>query len=124
MTKMRVCPTPGCPELTPGGPCHTCARTADTARGTATQRGYNHKHRTLFRPKVLARAGHICQIRRPGCLGTATVADHYPLSRRELIEAGLNPYDPRHGRAACKPCHDRETAERQPGGWNQGSTTS
>jgi 5-methylcytosine-specific restriction protein A len=48
----------------------------------------------------------------------ATVADHYPLSRKELIDAGLDPNDPQHGRGLCKPCHDRETAQNQPGGWN------
>lgn len=47
----------------------------------------------------------------------ATVADHHPLSRKQLIDAGLNPDDPNAGRGLCKPCHDRETATNQPGGW-------
>ena len=116
---LTVCPTPGCPQLTPGGRCGTCRRKAEAERGTAAQRGYDNQHRTIFRPKVLARAGYICQANLPGCAGTATVADHYPLSRRELVEAGLNPNNPKYGRALCKPCHDRETARNQPGGWNQ-----
>ena len=114
---LKVCPTPGCPTLTPGGRCDECRTRAEQERGTAAQRGYGHRHRTLFRPRVLARAGHICQL-----CGTAiaTVADHYPRSRRELEDAGLNPNDPQYGRALCKPCHDRETAIHQPGGWNPG----
>lgn len=47
----------------------------------------------------------------------AVIADHYPLSRKELLARGLDPDDPRHGRGLCKRCHDQETADRQPGGW-------
>ena len=47
----------------------------------------------------------------------STVADHYPLSRKELIDQGLNPNDPMHGRGLDKLCHDRSTAVEQPGGW-------
>lgn len=114
--RLKPCPTPGCPNLTPGGACDTCAARAEQKRGTPAQRGYGHKHRTLFRPRVLARAGHICQL----CgRNIATIADHHPLSRRELVLKGLNPNNPDYGRALCKPCHDRETAREQPGGWNQ-----
>jgi 5-methylcytosine-specific restriction protein A len=113
---LRVCSTPGCPNLTPGGKCDGCQAKAEQQRGTSTQRGYGHKHRTLFRPRVLARANYICELCQRN---VATVADHHPLSRRELVDAGMNPNDPRHGRALCKPCHDRETAVNQPGGWNQ-----
>jgi 5-methylcytosine-specific restriction protein A len=45
-------------------------------------------------------------------------ADHWPLSRRELTEQGLDPDDPRHGRGLCARCHSSETARHQPGGWN------
>lgn len=48
----------------------------------------------------------------------ATVADHWPLSRRELLERGLDADDPEHGRGLCKRHHDQETARNQPGGWN------
>ena len=114
---MKVCPSPGCPRLVAeAGPCSTCSRKQDEARGTAAQRGYGHAHRTLFRPQVLARAGYICELCQRAI---ATVADHYPLSRRDLVAEGLNPNDPRYGRALCKPCHDAETAVNQPGGWNE-----
>ena len=69
----------------------------------------------MFRPRVLARAGYLCEL----CgKNVATVADHFPLSRRELVAVGKNPNDPKYGRALCKPCHDKETAVHQPGGWN------
>jgi 5-methylcytosine-specific restriction protein A len=46
-------------------------------------------------------------------------ADHWPLSRRELVEQGLDPDDPKHGRGLCTSCHSRSTAREQPGGWNR-----
>ncbi len=115
----RVCPTPGCPTLTDGGRCPQHQRDADLDRGTATQRGYTSAgHTKRFRPAVLER-DPICVL----CLaeGTtprlATVADHWPLSRRELIAQGLDPDDPKHGRGLCAQHHSRETARLQPGGW-------
>src|ERR1019366_10481088 len=45
------CTTPGCPELTPGGPCeqHRRARQRehDERRGTSVERGYDADHRRL-----------------------------------------------------------------------------
>lgn len=38
---MRVCSTPGCPELCDAGKCQSCRRKADQARGTRQQRGYD-----------------------------------------------------------------------------------
>lgn len=110
----RVCPKPGCPTLTDTGRCDTHQRQADQARGTAKQRGYNTPGHRHFREAVLAR-DPICK----QChAARSTVADHYPLSRRDLEMAGLNPNDPTQGRGLCKPCHDRHTAHAQPGGWN------
>ena len=110
----RVCPVPGCPALTQGGRCAQHRQQADQARGTASQRGYSSKGHALFRANVLRRD--------PVCLlctaAPATVADHWPLSRKQLLAQGLNPNDPQRGRGLCKPCHDRETAQHQPGGWN------
>lgn len=112
---MRVCSTPGCPAIYSGtqSRCHTHTRTADRARGTATQRGYGSVGHKRFRNAVLTRDPIcvICDIRE------STVADHWPLSRRELIEQGMNPNDPKHGRGLCKLDHDRETARNQPGGF-------
>jgi 5-methylcytosine-specific restriction protein A len=112
---LAPCSRPGCPNLTDSGRCPTCAAVADAIRGTASQRGYTSRGHQRFRRLVLRRD--------PTCVlcGTAiaTVADHHPRSRRQLAAAGLNPDDPAHGRGLCKPCHDRATAQHQPGGWHR-----
>lgn len=109
----RVCNVHGCPTISDKPRCPAHAKAADQARGTATQRGYGVEHRKRFREGVLAKHP-ICQV----CKRTpSTVADHYPLSKRELIEQGMDSNDPAHGRGLCVPCHSRETAEHQPGGF-------
>ena len=110
----RPCPIPGCPELTDGGRCPTHRTEVDRARGTAAQRGYTSAGHKRFRRLVLER-DRLCVL----CGHVATVADHWPTSRRDLLAAGLDPNDPARGRGLCKPCHDRSTALEQPGGWNR-----
>lgn len=48
---LHPCSTPGCPKLTPGGPCeqHRRARQRehDERRGTSVDRGYDASHRRL-----------------------------------------------------------------------------
>ena len=115
---MRVCSRHGCPTLYPateGSRCATHRRQGDKARGTATQRGYNTRGHQTFRNGVLTR-DPICTL----ChLALSTVADHWPDSKRDLGEAGLDSNDPTRGRGLCKPCHDAETAQHQPGGWHR-----
>ena len=111
---MRVCSTPRCPELVAdGGRCPECRAAADKIRGTATRRGYTSPGHQRFRRAVL--------MRDPICvecnIAASTVADHYPLSRRELVDAGLDPNSKERGRGLCKRCHDKSTARYQPGGW-------
>ena len=109
-----VCSTPGCPHLSQGGKCGECRREAEQARGSARERGYGREHETRFRKAVLAR-DPICR----SCgKARSTVADHWPLSRRQLVAQGMDPDEPQHGRGLCKTCHDHSTSERQPGGWN------
>jgi 5-methylcytosine-specific restriction protein A len=110
----QPCTTPGCPYLATSGRCPNCRLAAQAERGTAAERGYDAGHRDRFRPGVLRKHPIcvLCRARR------STVADHYPISRRQLVEQGLDPNDPRHGRGLCGPCHNQETARRQPGGWN------
>jgi 5-methylcytosine-specific restriction protein A len=111
---LKVCPTAGCTELTTGGRCPSCTARADRLRGTASDRGYTSRGHKRFRVVVLRR-DPICKV----CdLEPSTVADHYPLSRKQLLAAGLDPNDPLRGRGLCKRCHDSETARLQPGGWN------
>lgn len=120
---MRVCSVPGCPELTDSGRCQAHRREADQRRGTRQQRGYGRGHERRFRPSVLRRDPLcVCEDQAHGhttpCLAPSTVADHWPLSRRELVAQGLDANDPANGRGLCKRCHDMHTAVAQPGGWH------
>lgn len=112
----RICANPGCPTIhdgTTGARCPGCAKTADRAHWART-RAYSSKAHREFRAAVLHK-DPICVL----ChLAISTVADHYPKGREDLIQLGMNPDDPRHGRGLCKRCHDTETARNQPGGWN------
>ncbi|AXH89424.1 holin [Micromonospora aurantiaca] len=110
---LRVCPVPGCPQLTAGGRCGTHRREADQARGSRHERGYTPQHDN-FRKAVLRRDPICVQCK----AAPSKHADHYPLSLRELRARGLNPYDPTRGRGLCHPCHSSQTAQHQPGGWN------
>ena len=116
---LKICPVPGCPELVESGRCAAHRLEVDRARGSATARGYNTRGHRLFRSAVLERDPIcvLCLVERPNTPRLATVADHHPLSRRELLARGLDPDDPDSGRGLCKPHHDRETARQQPGGW-------
>jgi 5-methylcytosine-specific restriction protein A len=93
-----------------------------TRRATATERGYDARHRRRFRRAVL-RLDPLCVCtdrshgHGPACLRPSTRADHFPRDRRELVRLGLNPYDPRYGRGLCASCDSKQTATRQPGGW-------
>jgi 5-methylcytosine-specific restriction protein A len=114
---MRVCSVTGCGTIYDNAQGSRCAAhrvEADRARGTASQRGYTGAGHRAFRTAVLHRDPICVQCR----AAPSTVADHHPLSRRELIARGMNPNDPANGRGLCKPCHDRETAHHQPGGWH------
>lgn len=106
MTRMRVCSTPNCPNLHPNpGRCPTCRAQADRARRPHGNPYATQGHQT-FRHQVLTR-DPICVL----CLrARATVADHHPHERRDLIEQGLNPNDPKYGRGLCVTCHNAKSA--------------
>lgn len=111
---MRVCSVHGCPEIYPqaeGTRCRTHRAIADRGRG---DRGYSSKAHRTFRTIVIQRdpVCVLCHLR------PSSIADHYPRSRKELIDHSLNPNDPECGRGLCKNCHDSWTAQAQPGGWN------
>lgn len=118
----RRCTTTGCrgrsgPE---GGKCPGCrarlARASDQRRGSPAERGYGPEHRDVFRAGVLERdlMCVLCDLR------PSVVADHWPLSRRQLVARGLDPNDPDRGRGLCEPCDRTDKAQRQPGGWHRG----
>lgn len=109
----RVCSVDGCPTITDGGRCTDHTRAADRARGTSKDRGYSTPGHRRFRRLVLKR-DPLCVL----CGQVATVADHWPVSRRDLEANGANPNDPNAGRGLCATCHNRSTARAQPGGWN------
>jgi 5-methylcytosine-specific restriction protein A len=112
---MRVCSVAGCPTIYDSTasrcPIH---ETAAKQKHWDKTRAYSTAGHRAFRAAVLAH-NPICVICHQR---QSTIADHHPLSRRELEARGLNPNDPAAGRALCKPCHDRQTAIHQPGGWN------
>lgn len=106
------CSVPGCPELTTGGRCEAHRREAEQQRGTSNERGYTTRWQRTRKAYLY---------RNPWCLlcgRMATVADHFPLSRRELVAQGFAEPDAFNRlRPLCTQCHNRETAKRQPGGW-------
>lgn len=112
---MKVCNVAGCPTIHDGptGRCPTHEKQADQKHWAKT-RAYSSKGHRQFRSAVLKRDPIcvICHVR------FSQVADHYPMERTELIEAGLNPNDPTRGRGLCKPCHDSWTARSHPAGWH------
>lgn len=89
------------------GRCPNCtkdqARDTDQRRGTSTERGYGRNWRYRIRPAFL-RANPLCVL----CGALASVPDHWPLTRKSLIEAGVLDPDGFHRlRPLCKTCHDR-----------------
>lgn len=114
--RLSVCSVSGCPVLTEGGRCPDHRRTADRQRGTAAERGYNSKTWRFVRRAVLRR-DPICVV----CgREFATVADHWPTSRKDLIAQGVKDPDALSRlRGLCAGCHGSETAREQPGGWNR-----
>lgn len=112
---MRVCSVPSCPEIYEGTTSR-CERHETEAKQKhwAKTRAYSSKGHRAFRTAVLKRDPIcvICHTR------FSEVADHYPMERTELIEAGLNPNDPARGRGLCVPCHNSWTSQSHPSGWN------
>lgn len=86
------------------GLCAGHARAREDDRGSASDRGYGARWRAI-RERFLAE--------NPWCLDcgrAAEVADHAPISRRELVAAGdPDPDDPSHLEPRCTSCHNSRT---------------
>ena len=112
------CTTPGCPGRVTTGRCAHCLETRQTNPRlrieTTAERGYGSPWRT--RRYAYLTTHPYCAL----CGRLATIADHYPIARRQLVATGdPAPDADHHLRPLCKPCHDHETGLRQPGGWRQ-----
>ncbi len=106
-----------CPALVSTGRCDTCKRTADRARGTRHERGYN----ALWeRTRAAYLKDHpVCE-----CDDCAALPyEQRPLATDVDHVDGLGPngprgHDPANLRALLHAHHSRRTARDQPGGWN------
>lgn len=111
------CTTPGCTRPAPdGGRCPTCrtrrAATSTHLADAPAQRGYGAAWQRRRLPYLTQHP--TCDL----CGQPATVADHWPRSRRQLLaDNDPDPDAPHHLRPLCRPCHAAETAKHQPGGW-------
>ncbi len=87
-------------------------REAEEQRGTTTAKGYGTRCQRIRERYLYAHPW--CLL----CTATATVADHFPLSRRQLFTRGVvNPDAFEHLRPLCSACHNKRTAKHQPDGW-------
>jgi 5-methylcytosine-specific restriction protein A len=81
-------------------------------RPTASQRGYGSRWSRIRRRFL--RVNPTCAL----CPAPSEVPDHYPRSRKELLDQGVQDPDAfEYLRPLCTSCHNRETAKHQPGGW-------
>ena len=123
----KVCSTSGCPHLVSSGSlCDECRKAKDKRRSRG-RNPYTSKAHRFARARVLARDPRcVCPGDGPDgcgrhhglCGAPSTIADHWPLERVELVEAGLDPNDPTRMRGLCKRCHDSKTARTKPSGFN------
>jgi 5-methylcytosine-specific restriction protein A len=104
---------PSCPELTTGGPCAEHAKQRAKQRTNRGGSAYGRNWRERVQPRFI--------YQNPWCVlcgRAASVADHWPTSRRDLVARGEpNPDAFEHLRALCKACDAKERPKREPGGW-------
>ncbi|MET8824776.1 HNH endonuclease [Streptomyces sp. NPDC004610] len=114
---LQVCPTPGCPTLTPGGRCDPCQRKAGRQRPSAASKGYDTRWARTRAAYLRAHPYcecHACQAQPPLLRPRATEVNH----RDGLGPLGPRGHDWANLQAMTKAHHSRETAKHQPGGWN------
>lgn len=113
---LRPCNTPGCPGRATSGRCPACRAARQhnprLKAETAAQRGYGPVWQT--RRLAYLQQHPLCAL----CRRLASIPDHYPRSRRQLLAAAVaDPDADEYLRPLCDACHRRETGRRQPGGW-------
>lgn len=105
MPHLSVCPRPGCPVLTTGGPCHEHRLQAradrEANRPSRLQRGYGGKWRK--RSAAFLRDHPWCEL----CTARATDVHH----RDGKGPLGPNGYATANLQALCHACHARITAK-------------
>ena len=128
---LQPCLGPGCTNRVKKGRCSDCLgnkqRASDQMRGTSSDRGYSSRdgwresRRAAIRRDVQCQCESIdCDHVALMCGAPSEVADHYPLSRRDLVRSMvLDPNAPEYLRGLCPTCHNMHTARNQPGGWNR-----
>jgi 5-methylcytosine-specific restriction endonuclease McrA len=102
----KQCGINGCVEIVPNGQrCEQHKHGWKTSPRTASSLLHQDKRWKPFRAAILARDGHLCQIRYPGrCTGTATTVDLIqPAAHRPDLS-----FTPSNARAACRPCNEHK----------------
>lgn len=104
----RPCNKPWCKNLRPC-PVHDVEQQRVDVRPSAARRGYDYRWRR--KRAAFLRTHPFCE-----CGAAATVADHHPLTRVELVRAGVeDPDAEQYLVARCASCHSRKTAVRDGG---------
>lgn len=96
----KPCSAPGCPNLANGCYCEAHQHLAERYRGTAHQRGYDHRWR-VYRKRFLS-AHPLCA----ECGRLATVVDHIKAHKgdQDLF------WDTSNHQSLCETCHNKKTA--------------
>ena len=113
---MRYCSAPFCSELVQTGRCKKHEREVDRAIKvqTADRRAiYNSAQWQGTRRAVLER-DPVCTWQ-SGCMRISEVADHYPRSLRQILDAGDDPFSEDACRGLCASHHSKATREEQQG---------
>lgn len=116
MPRLRSCAD--CGRICEGYRCDEC-EAKRPKRPNFRQRGYSADWDRKRKAFLLKHP--LCAL----CGRPANVADHFPISRKQLVAQGVSDPDAEHFlRPLChrpgrgNSCHSSETAQNEPGGWN------
>lgn len=118
------CAEPGCPTIVSRGRCAQHATKAERRRGGHDLRGGGNSTHWRIRRRVCLLRDPVCVCTDTDCghggrcFSASTVADHWPISKRDLVARGdKDPDAAHHLRGLCAPCHNRSTAKESPSGF-------